>query len=525
VRTTITRRTVIAAGLISAYFPALVLSKEASRLIKTNRGRYRGHSDNGVIVFKGIRYGEDTSFNRFQPAAAAKSFSGEVDAGSFGAASPQTHPFEPTSEDCLFLNVWVPDNVTRHDSLPVLVYLHGGEYSHGSGSSPLTDGSILAREQRCVVITLNHRLSILGHLSLSLFDSEKFRYSANTGLLDVILALHWIKDNIGYFGGNPDCVTLFGQSGGGAKIASLMAMPLADGLFHRALTMSGQQVTASGPLAAKRRAETVLEFLKIKPHNVDEIVNVDLERLIEACELADPTIDNSKIYFGPVLDLAALPQHPFVPQISRQCAKIPMIIGGTRDEVRIFFSAEQKVIDSYTFEDVTARLAREMRIDCDPRDVVQFYRKLMPEASPADLFYRAVTDSRSWRGGVIEAEARASAGAPAYVYQVNFAPKHSALRACHMVDIPLWFGTTAVADSLSGNGEDARIISARLRNMLRQFVQTGNPNCSNDFNWVPYSLNHRETLMIDEEFKVENDPRRDARQYFERFPFIQRGTT
>jgi para-nitrobenzyl esterase len=477
------------------------------------------------MVFKGIRYGENTSSSRFQPAAAVKSFSGDVDAASFGAASPQTHPAEPTSEDCLFLNIWAPQSLTKHDSLPVLVYLHGGEYSHGSGSSPLTDGSILAREQRCVVVTLNHRLSILGHLSLSLFGSERFRYSANIGLLDVILALHWIRDNIGYFGGNPDCVTLFGQSGGGAKIASLMAMPRAEGLFHRALTMSGQQVTASGPLAAKRRAQTVLDFLKIRPHNVDEILNVDLERLIEACELADPTLDNSKIYFGPVLDRVSLPQHPFFPQISRQCAKIPMIIGGTLDEVRVFFSAEQKVIDAYSFEDVAARLAREMRIDCDPSDVVQFYRRLMPDALPAELFYRAVTDSRSWRGGVIEAEARASAGAPAYVYQVNFAPKHSALRACHMVDIPLWFGTTAVPDALCGNSEDAQRISARLRNMLRQFALTGDPNCSRDFNWVPYSLDNRETLTIDNTFKVENDPRRDARQYFERFPFIQRGTT
>lgn len=202
-----------------------------------------------------------------------------------------------------------------------------------------------------------------------------------------------------------------------------------------------------------------------------------------------------------------------------------MIIGGTLDEVRVFFSAEQKVIDAYSFEDVAARLAREMRIDCDPSDVVQFYRRLMPDALPAELFYRAVTDSRSWRGGVIEAEARASAGAPAYVYQVNFAPKHSALRACHMVDIPLWFGTTAVPDALCGNSEDAQRISAWLRNMLRQFALTGDPNCSRDFNWVPYSLDNRETLTIDNTFKVENDPRRDARQYFERFPFIQRGTT
>lgn len=224
----------------------------------TRAGKVRGLVSDGIHCFKGIRYGADTAPRRFMPPVAAVPWNKVADATGYGAASPQTGQEEgATSEDCLFLNVWTPglrDGARR----PVLFYIHGGAYSHGSGSSPLYDGTRLCRRGDVVVVTVNHRLNAFGYLYLGRFGAAALADSGNAGMLDLVLALQWVRDNIAELGGDPQRVMLFGQSGGGAKIATLMAMPTAQGLFHRAATMSGQQVTASGPLNATSRARAFL---------------------------------------------------------------------------------------------------------------------------------------------------------------------------------------------------------------------------------------------------------------------------
>ncbi|MEE7548449.1 carboxylesterase/lipase family protein, partial [Xanthomonas sp. Kuri4-1] len=209
-------------------------------------GRVRGDLDRGVRVFKGIPYGADTAPRRFQPALPEPAWDGVRDASAYGAASPQPRADEATAEDCLFLNVWTP-GLRDGRRRPILVYLHGGAYNNGSGSSPLYDGTRLCRRGDVVVVTLNHRLNAFGYLYLAQLGGAAFADSGNVGQLDLVQALQWVRRHAHEFGGDPGNVTLFGQSGGGAKIATLMAMPAARGLFHRAWTMSGQQVTACGP--------------------------------------------------------------------------------------------------------------------------------------------------------------------------------------------------------------------------------------------------------------------------------------
>src|SRR5690606_23683840 len=196
---------------------------------------------------------------------------------------------------------------------PVLVYFHGGEFSSGSGSSPLYDGKRLCHRGDVVVVTVNHRLNIFGHLYLDRIGGRAYAASGNVGILDLVQALTWVRDHAEEFGGDPQCVTVFGQSGGGAKIATLMAMPAARGLLHRAWTMSGQQVTASGPRSATLRAEACLARMKIAKNDFDALLKADTSLLVEATTAADPTMVGRNVYFGPVLDQDALPRHPFYP--------------------------------------------------------------------------------------------------------------------------------------------------------------------------------------------------------------------
>jgi para-nitrobenzyl esterase len=363
----------------------------------------------------------------------------------------------------------------------------------------------LAARGDVVVVTVNHRLNALGYLYLP----DRFPDSGNAGQLDLICALEWVQRNIAAFGGDPGNVTLFGQSGGGAKIATLMAMPAAVGLFHKAITMSGQQVTASGPLNAKRRAEA---FLARLGHGLDPALPrldpalVPLDQLLMALDTPDPVI-SGRVYFGPVLDMRSLPRHPFWPDAPEQSAHIPMLLGNTVAESRAFYPADGKVLKDLTFDNLATRIAPEMRVDIAPDWVVAQFRARYPEASPLDLFHRIVTAARSWRGQVEEAEARARGGrANTFVYQLNFE------NARHTDDIGLAFGTVP-------NPTPAQaIMSAEIMDTFARFARTGDPG------WPAYDLDSRQTMVFDTASRVERDPRAWERELFARVPYVQPGT-
>jgi para-nitrobenzyl esterase len=510
-------------GLAAGAALTLGASRAAARtripmIVPTTAGPVRLHIDGLVASAKGVPYGRAERFARPAPPML---WSRPYTADAYGPASPQRGNEPNQTEDCLRLNVWTPD--TRPGRRPVIVYIHGGAYSTGSGSSPLTNGARLAARGDAVVVTVNHRLGPLGYAPLARI-APGFEDSGNLGQLDLILALEWVRDNIAAFGGDPACVTLVGQSGGGAKIATLMAMPAAAGLFHRAVTMSGQQVTASGSLNATRRGQVWLEALGLTPDRIDEVRTLPVARLIEAAGATDPILGGS-LYFGPVLDGRSLPRHPFWPDAPAQSAAIPMMIGNCREET-LAFLGDDPVNVGLTWETLPAKLTpSQMRIDIAPEEVVAWYRAEHPELTPDQILIRATTAARSWRAAVIEAEMRAAQGSPAFVYQLDFPSRRTNGRmgAYHTSDIPLMLDNV-MAEGSGAADADGQAMADRMADALLAFARTGDPNHPGLPRWTPYSLARRETMVLDRNSRMADDPRGDERRFFGRIPYIQPGT-
>ncbi|MCH8686269.1 carboxylesterase/lipase family protein [Pedomonas mirosovicensis] len=518
----LTRRAMIGAGLSLAAAPALARADAAAPVVATQYGRVRGLRENGINVFKGIRYGADTRTTRFQAPQPPQPWSDIKDATRYGPACPQGRIDEETSEDCLFLNVWSPglDAAKR----PVMVYIHGGAYASGSGSHPLTDGARLAANGDVVVVTINHRLNAFGYAYLARL-SPRFADSGNAGMLDIIMALKWVRDNIAAFGGDPGRVMLFGQSGGGAKIATLMGMEAAKGLFHRGATMSGQQVTASGPLNATARAKAWMAALGVPDAEPERLLDLPAEKLVEGLSADDPVL-NGRVYFGPVLDEKWLTRHPFWPDANPLSAHIPMILGNTLDETRGFVRGADDPRFSLTWEELPQLLASGLVVDILPEHVVAEYRRMFPNYSPSDVYFAATTAGRSWRGQVIEAEMRNAVPAPTWVYQLNYRSPVDGGRwgAFHSLDIGLVFGTLTAKGSRTGTGPEARATSAAMQKAFVAFARDGDPNRAGGIEWPTYRLPQRATMIFDANPHVQNDPRGDERRLFAKVPYVQPGT-
>jgi len=442
----------------------------------------------------GIRYARAARFQAPEPVPF-----GQPDfltPSALGPSCPQQSPrYQPQSEDCLFLNVWTPDPQPAR-AKPVMVYIHGGAYSSGSVADPLNDGAKLAELGDVVVVTVNHRLNVFGYLYLP----DHFPSSGNAGQLDLILALKWVQANVAKFGGDPGNVTVFGQSGGGAKIATLMAMPEAKGLFHKAITMSGQQVTASGPLNARKRAQAFLDKLGGDP------ASASTEALVAALSATDPVMGGG-VYMGPVLDMKHLHRHPFWPDPAPQGNAIPMLLGNTVAETRAFFPSDHPKLQGLDWSNLAQRAGPELKVDIDPAWVVSQFRARYPADAPEQIFHRMVTAGRSWRGQVEEADARARAGLKqTWVYQLDFE------QAKHTDDIGLSFGTfeepTPARQAMSDTVMDAFV----------RFARTGNPG------WASYTVPGRETMVFDSVSRVVKDPRKWERELFVRVPYIQPGS-
>lgn len=511
----------LAAGIAGT---AAATPRACSRPIaRTRSGKIAGQTVQGVHVFRGIPYGGDTSPRRFQPALLEAPWRGVREALEYGAAAPQGGGEGPGSEDCLYLNVWTPA-LRDGGKRPILFYIHGGAYNNGSGSDPLYDGGNLCRRGDVVVVTVNHRLNLFGYLYLAQLGDERFADSGNVGQLDLIQALQWVQQHADEFGGDAGNITVFGQSGGGAKIATLMAMPAAKGLFHKAWTMSGQQVTAAGPRAASQRAQRVLDHFNA---DAEALRRMPTAQLLQAVKLRDPSrVENTGLYLGPVLDARNLPVHPFWPQAPAQSASIPMVIGNTRDETRAFLGNDAKNF-TLSWEDLPARLETQQYVDLLPSVVIAEYRRLYPHYTPSEVFFAATTAGRSWRGAVEELEARARQSAPTWAYQLDWYDRDgeaAALRAFHTLDIPLVFDNVSQPGARTGTSAHAQQVAAQMSGALLAFARSGNPNHAGLPAWDVYGLERRQTMLFAADSRQADDPRGGERQLYQQAPFIQRGT-
>lgn len=486
-------------------------------VVETQYGRVRGMEVAGIKTFRGIRYGADTSGpNRFMPPLKPEEWSGVHDAFAYGPAAPQT-PGNPTdeytqavewdahvksgiSEDCLRLNVWTPA-VNDGGGRPVLVYLHGGGFASGSGGFPF-DGDPLARLGDAVVVTLNHRLGPLGFLDLGGLDvPSKFATAGAVGMLDLVAALEWVRDNIANFGGDPGNVMIFGQSGGGAKVSTLMVMPAAKGLFHKAGVQSGSTITLrprerSGPQVARLLAE-----LEIRQENLAALQNVPWNTIIET---------RANRGFGPVVDGAVIPSHPFDPVAPEISADVPMIVGYTRED-----SAIRNLSGPPLSEDGLKQWVQETYGENGAHRLAT-YRRVYPNATAYQLQARMRTDANTGRRATTMVERKAAQGkGRAYLYVMAWPSPafEGRFGAVHGVDLGLVFGNPR--NPIAGNTAEARQLADVVGSTFVAFAKIGDPNCDKIPHWPAYDRESRATMIFDTECRVENDPTSELRLLWE----------
>jgi para-nitrobenzyl esterase len=540
------RRLIAFAGQLSPQ----EVAANSTPVAKTRYGSISGTLEDGINVFHGVPYGADTASTRFQaplPPAhwtdvkSCDSFSTRApqltalrgldslnsspSLGSAGAATvgapPRIAPESGVqSEDCLHLNVFTPA-LRDHRKRPVLVYFHGGAYNNGSVNSMLYDGKRLCHRGDVVVVTVNHRLNAFGFLYLGAIDPKQYPDSGNVGMLDLVLALKWVHENIAEFGGDPSRVLIFGQSGGGAKCATLMAMPLAHGLFHRVMTMSGQQVKGASIDIASKRTEIMLGKLGVTQANLADLKTIPWEKIQAAAAATSSD-------WLPVVDGVVLSRDPFTPDAPPLSDSVPMILGNVHDETAV------PMRGTLTWDDAPAALRNAVAIylgPYSPEEIIAKYRTIYPEKSPIDVVIAAATAFRAWPGQVLEVERRA--GNPisqprTWVYQMNWHRDAPGARAMHTIDIPFMFDNLAAAPGQIGSSPEelaaAQPLADIMSGMLINYAATGNPNHPGLPVWPAYDLNARNTMIWDGTPHVEQDPRGEERRYAAGSPYRQPGT-
>ena len=490
--------------------PGEIIANSETAIATTKQGKVAGYTQDGLYIYKGIPYAKA---ERFMPPTAPDSWEGIRSSRAFGPTCPQAPRQGWTNdqmafayrwddgfpgEDCLRVNIWTP-GIEDGKKRPVMVWLHGGGYAAGSGQElPGYDGANLARKGDVVVVTLNHRLNVLGFLDLSAFG-EKYAASGNLGLLDLVAALQWVKENIAHFGGDASNVTIFGQSGGGGKVSTLLATPSAKGLFHKAIVQSGSMLRAMEARYSRRIGAAVVEELGLKPGKIDDITNIPYNQLLAAGEKAVARVKAeaekegiSTFIFGwaPTVDGKVLPAQPFDPQAPEQSRDVPVIIGTTQHEfcMSTYVPAFRGITKEKAEEQMHAKYGERTN------DFLTAFEKAYPDYKPQDLID---TDFIFRPGAVEQADLKANqGGAPVYMYLFRWESPvmDGILRSTHCLEIPFVFNNVVRHASMTGGGAEAIALGETMSDCWISFARTGKPASANLPEWKAYTAAEGATM-------------------------------
>jgi para-nitrobenzyl esterase len=490
--------------------------------VETNLGKVRAQTQAGVQAFRGVPYAASTAgANRFMPPAKREKWTGVKDCFDLGQRSPQRDseffgfvpkalepmcPAEPMGEDCLVLNVWTPGaSNSGNTKRPVMVWLHGGGYTTGSGGFVCYNGQELARKHDVVAVTVNHRLTVFGYLYFAGIGGEKYAHASNVGMMDIVAALAWVRDNIAAFGGDPNNVTIFGQSGGGGKVSALMAMPPAHGLFHKAIIQSGADVRGVSVEAANKSAELFLSKLNLKPDQIDQLQQMPADQLLAAAAGGAPGMPG--LALAPVVDGGTLPGGPFDPTAPELSMNVPLMIGTVETEVTFFPGQILDPIDDANFHTrVKQMLAKASDAQVD--QVIAAYKAGRPGVPNTDVYLAMASDATFRAGVVLEADRKAAQKAPVYQYYFTWhSPvEEGKLRAFHTLEIPFAFDVVNLASSMTGTGSDRQPLADKVSGAWVSFARTGDPNHKLLPKWEPFDTNKRAIMVLNDECKLVNDP-------------------
>jgi para-nitrobenzyl esterase len=529
-----TRRTILkgaaslaGTGLLAGLAPGLAFAA-ADPVVETTSGKIRGVLDGRVQVFKGVRYGDTTAgANRFMPPRPPPKWAGIVDAKAWGASAPQVAvkpdsfndwytATQPVDEDCLFLNIFTP-GMHANARRPVMVWLHGGAWTNCAGTAPGFDGTNLARDGGVVVVTVNHRLNVFGYVKLDDPD-ERFADAGNTGVQDMIAALQWVRDNAAQFGGDPANVTIFGQSGGAAKVVALMGTPKASGLFHKAIVQScsgGRQIDAQQEAAAQ--AHDLAAALGLSRLTGSALQKVSMEDLIRATKgIADP--------FRPVIDGRTFTADPFYPGAPAISSHIPLLIGNANTEMTYYLQVDPRNF-SLAMADVKRRMGHFLQLDpAKVDDLVDAYRTSYPGYTPSELLTTMSTDYIFKRNTLKVASLQAEhAAAPvyAYVFARETPIRGGVIHTPHTEEVPFVFGTTKAAAAMLGTGSDIQPVTRMMTATWTSFARHGNPNNVALPHWTPFKDPDRQTMVLQRDSRLEKDPGGQARAALDRLPYYE----
>jgi para-nitrobenzyl esterase len=520
-----------ASGLFSGLIPAAALgvdpsSKYEGPIVETTAGKVRGILQGGTHIFRGIPYGASTAgSNRFMPPRRPEAWTGVREAFQNGPTAPQlggpvnslilNHGAPAIQgEDCLVANVFTP-GVNDGRKRPVMVWLHGGGFASGAGSAHAFDGTSLARSGDVVVVSVNHRLNIFGYLYLADVGGDKYADSGNAGLLDIVAALEWVRDNIAHFGGNPGNVTIFGQSGGGSKVSTLLAMPPAKGIFHKAIIESGSALKGIHREEANKTTERILAKLGLQPNQIDELQKLPMDRLLSAIDTRGSAPGTAPFNIAPVVDGRALPRDPFDPTGPEISADVPLIIGTVNTEGTFFIPSDSPL---FSMDEAGMRTRLAPRFGEATDKLIELYRREMPNASPSQIYFMITAFPTS---AITQAERKVAQGkAPVYMYlfawetPVEGGKRHSP----HTVELPFVFNNVVEQPEEVGNGPELQPLAEKVSGAWSAFAHTGSPSTPGTPKWPAYTANDRATMIINNEWKVVNDPRHEVRLIMNSLP-------